>query len=78
MRTSLDLPDDLLSEAKIAAIHRGVTLRELVTVALEHELSRAPTPLPVPRRLEFPLIRSGVPGSLQITSEDVRRVEARI
>jgi hypothetical protein len=29
MRTTLDIPDDLLERAKIAAVERGATLREL-------------------------------------------------
>jgi len=72
MRTSIDLPDELLREAKIAAVNRGVTLREFVTEALDRELHGTPAS---PKGLDFPLIRSGVPGSLRITTEDVRRVE---
>jgi len=75
MRTSIDLPDELLREAKIAAVNRGVTLRELVTDALDRELHGAPGGSQPLKRLDFPLIRSGVPGSLRITPEDIRRVE---
>lgn len=39
MRTTLDLPDTLLKEAKITAVQRGVTLRELFTQALRAELA---------------------------------------
>lgn len=39
MRTTLDLPDDLLREAKIAAVRRGSTLRDLVAAALRRELA---------------------------------------
>ena len=42
MRTSIDFPDKLLREAKIAAVNRGVTLRELVTDALDQLLARMP------------------------------------
>ncbi len=45
MRTTLDLPDDLLRSAKIAAVQRGTTLRDLVTSALRRELVAAPRPL---------------------------------
>ena len=38
MRTTLDLPDDLLRRAKIAAIERGSSLRQLVLDALTQEL----------------------------------------
>lgn len=38
MKTTLDLPDDLLLEAKAAAARRSITLRELFTRALERDL----------------------------------------
>lgn len=53
MRTTLDLPDDLLRRAKIAAAERGCTLRALFSHALERELMQpesspmARPPLPV-------------------------------
>lgn len=75
MRTSIDLPDELLREAKIAAVNRGVTLREIVTEALDHELHGTPAQPQALKTLDFPLIRSGVPGSLRITAEDIRCVE---
>lgn len=41
MRTTLDLPDDLLRQAKIAAVQRGSTLRDLMANGLRRELSAA-------------------------------------
>jgi len=38
MRTTLDLPDDILRRAKIAAVERGSSLRQLVVDALTQEL----------------------------------------
>lgn len=38
MRTTLDLPDELLKQAKIAAVRRGSSLRDLVSAALRAEL----------------------------------------
>jgi hypothetical protein len=38
MRTTLDLPDDILRRAKIAAVERGSSLRQLVVDALSQEL----------------------------------------
>jgi hypothetical protein len=35
MRTTLDLPDDILRRAKIEAVERGSTLRQLVIDALQ-------------------------------------------
>lgn len=75
MRKSIDLPDELLKEAKFSAVNRGVTLRELVTDALEHELHGKPGLSQPLKRLDFPLIRSGVAGSLRIPAEDIRCLE---
>jgi hypothetical protein len=41
MRTTLDLPDDLLRQAKIAAVQRRSTLRDLVASGLRRELAAA-------------------------------------
>jgi hypothetical protein len=38
MRTTLDLPDDVLRRAKIAAVERGSSLRQLVIDALRREI----------------------------------------
>jgi hypothetical protein len=38
MRTTLDLPDDILRKAKIAAVERGSSLRQLVIDALRREM----------------------------------------
>ena len=46
MRTTFDLPDDLMRRAKIAAVKRGSSLRDLVADAIRR-LRAAPS---VPRR----------------------------
>lgn len=73
MRTTLDLPDALLKRAKIEAVERGMTLKDLVGVALEREL-REPAPTPA-TKLTFPLISSKRPGSLHLTNADIARME---
>ncbi len=40
MKTTIELPDEALRAAKIAAAGRGVTLRQLFTEALEEKLRR--------------------------------------
>ena len=40
MRTTVELPDDLLSAAKIRAIKDGVSLREFFTEAIRQSLTR--------------------------------------
>jgi len=39
MRTTIDLPDNLMKKAKKKAIEEGITLKELFTRTLEKELS---------------------------------------
>lgn len=74
MRTTLDLPDSLLKRAKIEAVERGISLKELVGVAVEREL-REPAPKPTRARLTFPLIPSKRPGSLHLTNAEIARLE---
>ena len=40
MKTTIDLPDDMLRQAKTLAATRGVTFRHFVTEALEEQLQR--------------------------------------
>jgi hypothetical protein len=75
MRTTLDLPDSLLKRAKIAAVERGTTLRELVGEALEKELVEAAKPRRS-RRVRFPLFGSREPGALRLTNADIAKTEA--
>ena len=44
MRTTLDLPDDLMRRAKIAAVKRGSSLRDLVAEALRRMLAEPSGP----------------------------------
>ena len=77
MRTTLDLPDDLLRRAKIAAVERGTTLRELVGVALERELAAAHSKAPERTRMRFPVFSSRAPATLDLTSADIALLEEK-
>jgi hypothetical protein len=44
MRTTFDLPDDLMKRAKIAAVRRGWSLRDLVAEALRRLLAEQTAP----------------------------------
>lgn len=68
MRTSIDLPDDLFRSAKALSSLRGVTLKTLITRAVERELESATIQFR-PRRVEFPLVRSRQPGWVAVTSD---------
>ncbi len=75
MRTTLDLPDELLRRAKIAAVERGCTLRALFAHALERELKQpAPPPTASP---ELPLleVRDDCPV-LQLQPDEFASIDA--
>lgn len=76
MRTTLDLPDELLKRAKIEAVERGTSLRELVGAALERELNQASGPKPKRKRARFPIFESKAPGSLHLTNARIAKLEA--
>jgi len=76
MRTTLDLPDQLMKRAKIAAVERGVTLRELIGSALARDLEAGPPSPAARRRVQFPVFSSTRPGSLRLTNADIARSEA--
>ena len=54
MRSTFDLPDELMKQAKIAAVKRGITLRDLVAEGLRQALAKKPSPR---RRAKLPNIR---------------------
>jgi hypothetical protein len=75
MRTSLDLPDELMRRAKIAAVERGTSLRDLIGQALTRELDSPANPPTARRRGSFPVFRSASPGNLALTNAEIGRLE---
>ena len=74
MRTTLDIPDEILRSAKIAAVERGSTLRKLVVDALQRELSLGERPR---RRLERPPVRLPPDAPLRhLSSDDIKHLDA--
>ena len=74
MRTTLDLPDDVLRQAKIAAVERGSSLRQLVIDALARELGAA---APARRRMVAAPIRLAADAPLRSLSlQAVRLLDA--
>lgn len=69
MRTTIELPDQLFREAKASAARRGLSLRALITDALQREL-RAPM-RSARRRVRLPLVRSKRPGHLTLTNAKI-------
>jgi hypothetical protein len=73
VKTTIEIPDTLLRKAKSKAAERGLTLKELVTEALQEKLSA-----------EAVRIRAGEPawmqgfGKLRRLRKETARVQARI
>jgi hypothetical protein len=49
MKTTVELPDHLLRQAKILAVEQGRSLKDLITEALQAHLSFRPPAPPPPR-----------------------------
>lgn len=74
MRTTLDLPDDILRRAKIEAIERGSTLRQFVIDALQRELASSERPR---KRLTRPRVKLADDAPLRrLSPEDVKQLDA--
>jgi hypothetical protein len=79
MKTTLDLPDDLLIEAKAVAARRRTTLKDMVAHALRREISPCgELPGGVSDRLEvgpFGILRLKKTGSI-VTPEMIEKLTA--
>jgi hypothetical protein len=75
MRTTVDIPDELLRQAKMRAAMEGVRLRDLIEKGLRLALATPSTRVAL-RRVEFPLHHSRRPGAL--SAEDVRLAEEQM
>jgi hypothetical protein len=74
MRTTLELPDDILRRAKIEAVERGSTLRQLVIDALQREMSATERPR---NRLTKPPIKLAADAPLRrMSPEAIKRADA--
>lgn len=74
MRTTLELPDDILRRAKIEAVERGSTLRQLVIDALQREIARPERPR---KRITKPPVKLAADAPLRrLSPEAIKRVDA--
>lgn len=79
MKTTLDLPDDLLIAAKQVAARRRTTLREMVTRSLRREIGLE-EPLAFPQDSPYEISEFGLPrlkkrpGQEAITSEMIYKM----
>jgi hypothetical protein len=74
MRTTIEVPDPLMKQARRLAVERGVTLKRIVVEALEREIASAREIAGGPR-LRFPLLRSEQPESLMLSGADIESFE---
>ena len=80
MRTTVDLPDNLLRRAKATAALRGMKLKDLIAGCIEAELGRAELPgTPTARRARslLPLIPEAMTGTpmCAMTNEEFAAIE---
>ena len=77
MKTTLDLPDDLMRAIKIRAVKGNRKLKDEVAYLLRRGLARGPKPRPADRgRVRLPLVRcahAAKPGE-EMTPERVAKV----
>jgi hypothetical protein len=74
MRTTLDLPDDILRRAKIEAVERGATLRQLVIDALQREMASTGRPR---KRLARPPVKLAADAPLRrMSPEAIKRLDS--
>lgn len=72
MRTTIDLPDELVRRAKSLAARKGLSLKTVFTRALQKETSEMEgTPLPAKTRVTFPLIVSQQSEKRAITNKAI-------
>ena len=67
MRTTIDIPDETYRELEIKAARQGQSVRQLVLLSIQRDLSET-APRKV-QKMELPVIRSSNPGSLNLTNE---------
>jgi hypothetical protein len=67
MKTTVEIPDELLRRAKVKAAQEGIHLRDLIVHGLRLAVEAPPG---TSRRATFPLIKAAS-GSRPVTDEDV-------
>jgi hypothetical protein len=69
MKTTVELPDDLVIEAKKRAAEQRRTLRDLIERGLRAELGRRTAPQPRPKRLKLSWVTvdGGLPENVDVS-----------
>ncbi len=75
MKTTLDLPEELVREMKIRAARDGRKLRDVATEVIQRGLAQQVSiPAKARKRVEFPLIECQGPATRQFTPEELADV----
>lgn len=76
MRTTIDLPDDLLRQVKARAALDGLKLKDLITRYVEQGLRDMPSKAPLRRRRsELPVARAATGHPLPaLTNGEIQRI----
>jgi hypothetical protein len=69
MRTTVDVPDPVFRKMKATAALRGVSLKEFLLTAVEHEMEKKQAKKEY--RVKLPLIKSKHPGTLNLTNAEI-------
>jgi len=75
MRTTVELPSDLLRAAKARAAERGEALKTLFVRAVSRELGRSASGAR-DEPVAWPLISSRRKGAVRLTNDDLARIDA--
>lgn len=75
MRTTVELPPDLMRAAKARAAERGEPLKVLFTRAVTRELGR-PSKVARQESVAWPLIVSKQRAKVRLTNDDLARADA--
>ena len=73
MRTTIDLPDGLFRKVKAVSSLKGMSLKEYLTRAIEHEVESAGVKFES-RRIKHPLVPSRHPGSIAIDAAGIAEI----
>ena len=67
MRATVELPESIYRRTEQVARSRGLSVDELISDVLDRELGEEPHSLQSQKRVEFPVIQSKQPGTLDLS-----------
>lgn len=76
MKTTLDLPDDLMREVKVLAAQSDRKLKDLLAELIRNGMVRnkKTATTPVLNRVSLPLVDCGKPGEIDLSPEQIDQV----